>query len=193
MRILITSQNWTVVVVISKYLTVDLDSGDGLEEAAKEIRDFAKLLESKVQEVAEKLADVGITVARNSVGDDYASYIVFQKSIVDQKDGECTICMYADNSGDLVRRWGAGHSDTINAVMMNEVGSGWFAENPDGLSGAGQGTFPGQTHAFDPKGWFWTDSTGKHHSYGENGHLSMHKAYIAMQQDIGRIVSEVFG
>lgn len=182
--------------MIERRYTLDLDSGSGFKEASEGIRNLAKELESKVQEVAERLADIGITVAKQSVGEDYASYILFQKEIVDSKEGECTICMYADNNGEMIRQWftkDGTRSERINAVMMNEVGSGWFAENPDGLKDAGQGTFPGQKHAFDINGWYWTDASGKHHSYGENGHLSMHNAYIAMQQDIGRVVSEVFG
>lgn len=191
-----TLQNWMVVSVIEMRFNIDLDSGDGFDDAIQGIKELIDHINDRMQMVAERLADIGITTAQASVGDEYEPYILFSKQVTDSKEGECTVCMYADNVGQMISRWetkAGPKSAEVNAVLMNEVGSGWRANNPDGLKDAGQGTFPGQKHAFDPRGWYWVDSTGKHHSFGEVGNLSMHKAFIAMQQEIGRVISEVFG
>ena len=76
---------------------------------------------------------------------------------------------------------------------MAEFGSGWLSEVLFNVSGVGQGTFPGQIHAFDEKGWYWTTEDGvKHHSIGEKPTHPMHNAMNEMIRDVEKIAVEVF-
>ena len=62
---------------------------------------------------------------------------------------------------------------------MIEFGSGLRAQNPKNIPGVGTGTFPGQTHASDPNGWWYMDLEGNwNHSYGITPQMPMYKASI---------------
>ena len=182
--------------MIKKQINIDLNASGSIENAIQELESFKKEINSKITTFVSKLADIGIRVAEQSADNEYKPYITFSKAIVDEREGFCEICMYGMNTEQMQSEWflkgGVIKTVFVDALMMNEVGSGWFADNPDGLSNAGQGTFPGQTHARDLHGWFWVDASGTHHSFGRNGHLSMHQAFIEMSQEIDRVASEVF-
>ena len=77
---------------------------------------------------------------------------------------------------------------------MTEFGSGWGAENPMKIPGVGQGTFPGQTHAFDKEGWYWLDENDNlNYSRGITAKMPMYKASIRIQEIAIKKAKEIFG
>ena len=58
----------------------------------------------------------------------------------------------------------------------------------------GVGTYPGQTHAFSPYGWWYVDENGeKHHSYGNRAYMPMYHAEEAIVLAVRQVAREVFG
>lgn len=82
-------------------------------------------------------------------------------------------------------------------ILFIEFGSG-IHYNPRNTEhaqefGYGIGTYPGQTHAFDPKGWWYRDSAGDtHHSYGTRATAPMLNASRTIIMEIRRIAREVY-
>ncbi len=164
--------------------------------AIRNARKYKERLEKACREFVEQLADVGIKTARIYEGE-YSGYIVYTKQ-VDPKANGCTALMIAHGKG-IERTWkyqGGWKTVYVNALLMAEFGSGWLADNENqwGVAGVGQGTFPGQIHATDPDGWWWTDEDGvSHHSIGEAPSYPMYNAYMEMSQQLMSIGKKVFG
>ena len=82
---------------------------------------------------------------------------------------------------------------TVSPVLMLEFGSGLQAENPANIPGVGTGTFPGQTHAENPGGWWYMDLDGVwHHSRGMAAKMPMYFAGKEIRAKIVSIAREVF-
>ena len=59
--------------------------------------------------------------------------------------------------------------------------------------GMGVGTFPGQTHAENPEGWYYLDSNGEwKHSYGVQASMPMYKAMVEIRRNLDTVIREVF-
>ena len=172
-----------------------------IKKAIREVESYKKELVTKCHKFVERLADEGIKVAVRNRGE-YDQYITFEKEIKDSNVG--AIAVMSGKSGELIRMWigddGLVTSAAVMPILMAEFGSGWKASDAAGLPntdkaklvGAGQGTFPGQTHAFDKEGWYWKDLQGKwHHSTGEEPTMPMFKAALGMKVQIKRIAREV--
>ena len=92
------------------------------------------------------------------------------------------------------------------AVLFLEFGTGLkgFGHPEASENGMGAGTYPGQTHAFDPNGWmFETDDPrlivhysnngkGLGHSKGMAPAMPMYNAVKGIEQDLESIIREVF-
>lgn len=83
-------------------------------------------------------------------------------------------------------------------ILFIEFGSGIHYNPSDPKHadefGYGVGTYPDQTHAFDPNGWWYMDSTGvKQHSYGTRATAPMLTASMIIIHEIRRIAREVYG
>ena len=84
-------------------------------------------------------------------------------------------------------------------VLFVEFGTGIRFSNPQnpkaGEMGMGVGTYPGQTHAFDPKGWWIPKEHGGGHSYGNPAVMPMYKADEDLKnfQKVARIFDKYFG
>ena len=175
---------------------------DEIKKAIRGVEDYKKGLVKKCHKFVERLADEGIKVAVRNSGQ-YGQYITYSKDIKDSNTG--AIAVMDGKSGELIRMWigedGLVTSAAVMPILMAEFGSGHRASDAAGLPnaqtakqvGAGQGTFPGQTHAFDPDGWYWMDLQGEwHHSKGEEPTMPMFKAVLGMKVQIKRIAKEVF-
>lgn len=85
-------------------------------------------------------------------------------------------------------------SAEVSPLLMAEFGSGQYAQNPNNIVGVGQGTFPGQKHAFDEEGWYWVGLDDKlYHSYGIDPSMPMYEASQALFETAVRVAREVFG
>lgn len=171
-----------------------------VRQAQKELLAYKKRLLRSRSVFVEKLAELGITVAEQHVSDGYKPYILFG---VDVNSGTSDVraVMYATNTGLIRSEWRTNNSAggiataDVSPILMAEFGAGLIAGNPDAKRfGMGTGTFPGQTHAEDPEGWWYMDMDYEwHHSYGIKATMPMATAAEDMVENIARVAREVFG
>lgn len=184
--------------MFSRTVEIDLTDSECIEKAINELLRIDEEIKAKTIELANKLADLGITVAQSNAGDEFKPYIEFSKKVENEGEGECTVVMYGKNIEDMISQWklkdGTVRTVKVNALLMNEVGSGQHVYNPDNLEGGFPGALNTYGHALDRNGWYWVDMSGvKHHSTGREYHLSMHTAYMEMNKQVYDVVREVFG
>lgn len=167
-----------------------------INAAIKELNQYKSDLNHKCQEFCVRLCELGIKTAVVNTGK-YGDFITFSIETSDSGSGFKSI-MIASNTGLIRSEWrtkdGVKTAD-ISPILMAEFGSGLKANNPkaDEFS-MGTGTFPGQTHAENPEGWWWMDLDGEwHHSLGYEPTMPVYKASAEMAQNIERIAREVFG
>ncbi len=176
-----------------KTITMTL-SQSSIQNAIKELRQYQNDLNRKCEIFCQRLAELGILKAKENTGN-FRKYISFTYEVKDRTKG-CKAVMVATNTGIIHSEWqtkdGVKSAD-VSPILMCEFGSGLKAENPKGIPGVGTGTFPGQTHAEDPNGWYWMDLDGEwHHSYGVTPKMPMYHASIEMILNIQKIAREVF-
>lgn len=181
-------------------IKVSLNKAGSIQSVIKKLQAYEDSLDVKMEKFISRLADVGVQAAYMNTGQ-YNGYIMFRKKVTGDANGVRAVIIGSDITK-IVREWKSGHA-IVSPLLMAEFGSGWKAINPHGVKGVGQGTFPGQTHAFDKQGWFWEDNNPEgaigerkgyylHHSYGESPSLPMHHACVEMIADVQRIAREVF-
>lgn len=187
-----------------KTFRVDVLSVSSIENLKKELTAYKNQLPDKLQRFTSRLADVGISVGKANIGvlDDLgnvSSLVQFTKKVDKNTYGAETLMIMSDIMP-LTKAWlGSGgevRTSEVSPSLMYEYGSGFEAvdlnenKNPQ----AGQGTFPGQTHAFDSGGWKWMDLDGTwHRSKGITPTTPMYKATIEMYNQVIAIAKEVFG
>lgn len=161
----------------------------------KKLKTYEKSLLAKTQQVLRKLADMGIQVAYQNEGL-YEGHLSFTKSAVDNNGNVFSLVLIGKRKHYVKVSWKVKDGiKTVNVdpLLMAEFGSGWLANNMWDIGGVGQGTFPNQKHASDPKGWWWEDLSGvTHHSIGQQPSYPMYKAWLQMQEDINTVIKEVF-
>lgn len=159
-----------------------------------ELKKYKGSLQRKSEELVSRLLDEGIEVAYRHVGR-YAGYVEFTKEIEPHTKKVIGVLIGKD-SQPFISRWVTKNGEKeaeVSGILMSEFGSGWLANVMWNVAGVGQGTFPGQTHATDPNGWYWVDEAGnKHHSRGEAPQYPMYNADMAMLTQIDAIAREVF-
>lgn len=178
-----------------KRIYLSLTKKGSFDDAIKALEDYKNEIHDKSEKFVNRLLEIGVDTAESNCGQ-YLGMIVFQKHLLtfdDEVDG----VLVATDGTKLIREWkrkGRIVSAEISPLLMAEFGSGWLAKVLDDVEGVGQGTFPDQTHAFDPHGWWWTTPDGeKHHSIGETPTYPMHSAMLAMLFEVDRVGKEVFG
>lgn len=166
-------------------MTFDLDNIDGLIDY---LDTYSEELEDKAIRLSEMLADLGITVASQNVGGEWGSYLIFGKEL----EGD-EVIFYATDSGQIRVSWDNNDGYDVSPLLLCEFGSGQYANNPFSIPlPVGQGTMPGQTHAFDPNGWYWRENKVLHHSVGVPPDSPMYKASLEIMESVGKIAKEVF-
>lgn len=139
---------------------------------------YRKWQEEKARELAERLASLGATVAS----------IRFSRAVyTGQKDVDVTVEELPN--GYKVKADG-------ESVLLIEFGSGvtyGYGHPEAGEFGMGPGTYPdGKGHWDDPKGWYLPKSAGGGHTFGNPPAMPMYEARKAIEQELPRIVKEVF-
>lgn len=183
-----------------KRLYLKLTDPKGIDNIINELKDYSNSLDYKLQIFVDELLEVGIETAYANTGQ-YAGMILFTKTVNPAENGFDCLLIGMDRTK-ILREWrykGGIKSAIVSPLLMAEFGSGWLAkvintgDYRSNALGVGQGTFPGQTHAFDKDGWFWETPDGeKHHSVGEEPTYPMYSAYLGMLFDAERIAKEVF-
>lgn len=178
-------------------ITIRLDNNE-ISKAQSDIDKYKSDLRAKAERFCLELADVGIIAAKSKTRT-YGAFIIFSKQLVPFSSGNPTVIFYAKKTTDLIREWYSGGElkrVEIDPLLMEEFGSGFCAFNPLDVPGVGQGSFPGQKHAFDEEGWYWIDANDPmrvvQHSYGETPGQPMYNARELMYQQIQAVAKRVF-
>ena len=175
-------------------LNVSLTKKGSIDDAVQKLEEYKKELIRKTEELVSRLMDAGIESGIANSGD-YKGMIVFRKDIGSDSEGVEGVLVATDGQK-IIREWkykGGIKQAEVSPLLMAEFGSGWLAKVLDNVEGVGQGTFPGQKHAFDVNGWWWETPDGeKHHSMGEAPTYPVHSALYAMMFEVDRIAREVF-
>nr|DAE35961.1 MAG TPA: hypothetical protein [Caudoviricetes sp.]DAE36590.1 MAG TPA: hypothetical protein [Caudoviricetes sp.]DAG21387.1 MAG TPA: hypothetical protein [Bacteriophage sp.]DAP93177.1 MAG TPA: hypothetical protein [Caudoviricetes sp.] len=154
-------------------------SESGIQKIQDELTVYRKWQEEKARELAERLASLGATVAS----------IRFSRAVyTGPKDVDVTVEELPN--GYKVKADG-------ESVLFIEFGSGvtyGYGHPEAGEFGMGPGTYPdGKGHWDDPKGWYLPKSAGGGHTFGNPPAMPMYEARKAIEQELPRIVKEVFG
>ena len=171
---------------MNRKFVINLD-GSGIDEAIKGVEECKKWLERKTDELAEKLANKGYTVAL-----DIMAGHVF--------DGETLASLQVEHVGPgqyVVKA-------ASRAILFLEFGTGVKGTGHPESSGFGGGTYPGQTHAFDEGGWWFPtddprlirfvnkEGQGFGHSFGIAPAAPMYNGVKETELELASIVQEVF-
>ena len=153
-------------------------SESGIQKIQDELMVYRKWQEEKARELAERLAALGATVAS----------IRFSRAVyTGKKNVEVTV--EALPNGYKVKADG-------ESVLFIEFGSGvtyGYGHPEAGEFGMGPGTYPdGKGPWDDPKGWYLPKSAGGGHTFGNPPAMPMYEARKAIEQELPRIVKEVF-
>jgi hypothetical protein len=165
----------------NKVIRLDGLSAENIEKAAQELRDYADWVERKSEELVEKLAKRGATVAElRFTGARY--------------DGENDVEVRVDPQGNTATIYAEG-----TAVAFIEFGSGaamGYGHPEAGKHGLGPGTWStseelgGKGHWNDPNGWYYKHGKKSH---GNPPAMAMYGAVQAMTYELTMIAREVFG
>lgn len=176
-----------------KNINIDLFSGKSIQNAIKQINEYKDDLSNKCKQLCQRLLDEGITVANAAINSvSIGKTITLTTDIKPLKMG-CQAIMKITG-----RETRSEDGRVFYTALAIEFGAGIrynATANPKAAEfGMGVGTFPGQKHAFDEKGWNYLGDDGEwHHSYGVQASMPMYKASVEMRQKIDSIVKEVFG
>lgn len=168
-----------------------------VQAAIKEVKAYQNDLNRKCEELCRKLTAEGIKIAQAHIGDSgFGKYIRLASEITPEQAG-CQAVLYMEDTSKIVSEWKTLEGvkkATVSPMLMIEFGSGLKAENPANIPGVGTGTFPGQTHAENPGGWYYMDLDGNwHHSTGVSPKMPMYYAGKEMREKIAAVAKEVFG
>lgn len=158
-------------------ISVNLDVRS-IDRAIKELQDYAKWLEEKTQQLAEKLATLG--AVKVSLEYSRVAYIGNRDyQITVERDGE-GYRVLADGESVLFLEFGAGATYGYGHPLNAEFGMGPGTYPP---------TDPDHPHWNDPNGWH---IPGGLHSYGNAPSMGMYLAARDMRNEIETIAKEVF-
>lgn len=158
-----------------KEITIDPLSQSSIDNAMKELKRYKAWVIQKENQLRERLAAMGATVAS----------IQFSRAIY---NGTNDVTVRVDNTGSVAVIYADGQS-----VAFIEFGSGakyGYGHPEAGKFGTGAGTYPnGKGHWDSPHGW-WYDKG--QHSYGNPPAMAMYDARESIVDDYTRIAKEVF-
>lgn len=157
-----------------KKITIELNP-TSINKAIKDIRKLNAEWDRKIDEVTRRLAEIGATKA--SLGFSRAVYT---------GDNDVSISVEPIENGYSIIASG-------EAVLFIEFGSGvtYGYGHPTPMN-YGPGTYPGNGHWDDPKGWWLPKDKGGLHTYGNPPSATMYQTGKELQQEILRIAREVF-
>lgn len=166
-------------------------SASSIQNAIEELENYKKSLREKAALLAERLAEEGYQSAYITLSDHVYTGETISSLTITQV-GDTTYKLSAQSEALLFLEFGAGISGVGHPLA--------------GEYGMGAGTYPGQTHADDPCGWWYetedpnlavrtSKKTGKMygHSYGNEPYMPMYGASVVMRENLERIAKEVFG
>lgn len=175
-----------------KKISVDLFSQKSIQDAIKQIEDYRDDLPKKCQEICRRLSEEGVRVADVAINSVPIGKTITLTTDINPSKMGCKAIMKMSG-----RETRTEDGRTFFTALAIEFGAGIrynSTSNPKAKEfGMGVGTFPDQTHAFDPNGWYYLDSNGEwKHSYGVQASMPMYHAFSEMTKSVDKIVKEVF-
>lgn len=167
---------------MKRTIRLDTDEINGLVE---ELNDYAENIKTLCKMFCWRLADIGIKVVNSTYGSGMGD---------SSKDHRCEFQL--DEDGNVIK--GKLIVTGVDCLYV-EFGAGIYFNNGNTHPkahelGYGVGTYPGQTHAYDPMGWYYRDSDGTlRHSLGTEATMPVYKASLEMISKIEEVAREVFG
>lgn len=164
-----------------KRITIEL-SEESIEKAIAEIEAYKAELTHKVNIFLSRLIESGYEVANATI-----------MAVPEEEKGSThvTVVPTSDNGFSLVMDG--------DKFLFVEFGAGIaFSQPQNPMAGEfdmGLGTYPGQTHAYQEEGWWYTDqeTNESKHSRGNAPYMPMYKADVEILRKINTIAREVFG
>ena len=161
---------------MSKTIHIDVFDPASINNAVREIEEYKKWVQKKTKELAKRLAAIGVTLAAIEY-----SRVPYQGL----KDVNLSIEVGAKpNSYDIVANG--------ETVLILEFGAGvryGYGHPQAEQFGYGPTTYPGQTHAADPNGWY---IPGGEHTYGNPPAMAMYLTGKELHQRVLEVAKEVF-
>lgn len=166
-------------------------SSKGIQSIIDQLQDYKKDLHRKAEILCRKLAEEGLSVALENVGESPLSKTITLRIQMEPRTNGCKAMLVAagqTKSNDY---------GTVNMLLLVEFGAGIrynHTGNPKAPEfGMGVGTFPDQKWAFNEDGWWYLgDDDEWHHSYGVKATMPMYNASVAIRQQVAAIAKEVF-
>lgn len=159
-------------------MKIEITLGE-IDKSLKQLAEYQEELIDKTRLVVEKLGYLGATNAS----------LEYARAITDQND--VRVDMEWINSNTMrIRASGT-------QVLFIEFGAGITYGNghPEADKyGYGAGTFPSNKgHWDDPSGWWYSKDGESRHTYGNPPSASMYNTARKLEQEVQRVVKEVFG
>lgn len=149
-----------------------------IDKLIAETKAFKKWQKEKTRELMERLATLGVSVAS----------LRFSRAIY-TGDNDVQVTAKKIANGYVIRADG-------EAALFIEFGSGitYGGGHPTASEyGMGMGTYPSiKGHWKDPAGWHLPKDKGGEHTYGNPPAMAMYEAEKTIEQELVRIVKEVF-
>lgn len=148
-------------------------------KAIKKIREYQKELEEKTKLIVEKLAFFGATNAS----------LEYARAITEENDVQVNV-EWVNDTTIKIRASGT-------QILFIEFGAGityGYGHPEADKYGYGAGTFPSNKgHWDDPNGWWYSKDGESKHTYGNPPSASMYNTARKLEQEVERVVKEVFG
>ena len=164
-------------------INISLSQGS-VAQAREQLQDVKQWLIDKNAEFVKRLAEHGIPVIDRQIalaqGDSDKTHYTHVKVVSYQTYAQATLVV--DGKDILFLEYGAG-------ITYNKGENHPFASQ----HGYGVGTYnPSSNNAFNPKGWWYRDGNGLHHSFGTEATMPVYRAYSSIIENVKQIASEVF-
>lgn len=160
---------------MTRVINVTLDPSS-IDRAIRELRDYKQWLQTKANELAERLANMG--APNVSLGYARAFY-------QGDRNVDVTVEQRSENTFAIVA---GGES-----VLFLEFGAGikyGYGHPQNGQFGYGPGTYPGKGHWNDPRGWHIPGSGER--TYGNPPSMAMYTTARDLRNSIQEVAREVF-
>ena len=169
--------------------------------AIGQLKAYRDSLAAKNEQFVYELLNIGIKVAEERASEN--GYVKYKKKKKKGKGGITTIgYLVGEDTQKIIAQWEYYDKDNIKTaaispILFAEFGSANYARVPFDIGGVGQGTFPGQTHAFDGSWWVkkLDPSTGEYiwtRWSGVTPTQPMYHAEMKMYEQIYNVARKVF-
>ena len=174
-------------------IKINLFDSKSLQSAIKQIQQYRDDLPRKCELLCQRLAESGVQVAKTAIAESPQGKTITLTTDIRPEKAGCKAILMA--TGNTVT---SSDGRSFNLLLAVEFGAGIkynATANPKASEfGMGVGTFPDQTHAFDPNGWYYLGDDGEwHHSYGVKATMPMYQAGVEIRRQILAVAKEVFG